>query len=509
MSLLRNLGRRKTLEQIQAEVGSSGFKRALGPVQLVFLGVGCIIGAGIFVMTGSAAANYAGPAVMLSFVIAGLACAFAGLCYAELASALPVSGSAYTYAYTALGEGAAWTTGWLLLLEYGICAATVAVGFSGYLVNLCNDFGIQIPAALSTPMVNAVAVGEGYELHMGGGFNLIAAVAMVVATAILIGGISLTAAINTAMVVLKVGVLVAFVVIGAGWIDLANWTPFIPENEGGFSYGAPGVLRAASIIFFAYIGFETVSTAAAEARNPQRDMPIGLIGAMVVCTVIYIAVAAVMTGVVPYRMLDVPDPIAVAVDAMGLPWFALFVKAAAVIGLGSVLIGTVYGQTRVFYSMSRDGLLPPLFSTMHPRLQTPWVGTLALGIGLALVAALLPIDVLGDLVTLGTALAFCIVCLSVIWLRNTQPQLQRPYRVPLGGVRIGGFWIGTVPVLGIVLSLCMVFPLLLDIGYKFSHGNPVPVVIIGVYFLIGAVVYLAYSGRNSKLARSQGEAPRP
>jgi len=501
MSLLQQLGRRKSIEQVQAEIGSAGFRRVLGPVQLVFLGVGCIIGAGIFVMTGSAAANYAGPAVMLSFVIAGLACAFAGLCYAELASALPVSGSAYTYAYTALGEGAAWFTGWLLLLEYGICAATVAVGFSGYLVNLLGDFGVLVPAAWATPTLSAEAVdGGGYVLRLGGGFNVIAAIAMVVATAILVRGIALTAAINTAMVVLKVGVLLAFVFIGMGWIDLANWTPFVPPSEGGFSYGPAGVLRAASIIFFAYIGFETVSTAAAEARNPQRDMPIGLIGAMVVCTLIYIAVAAVMTGVVPYRMLDVPDPIAVAVDAMGLPWFALFVKAAAVVGLGSVLIGTIYGQTRIFYSMSRDGLVPPVFSNLHPRLRTPWLGTLGLGLGLALVAALLPIDVLGDLVTLGTALAFCIVCLSVIWLRNTQPQLERPYRVPLGGLRIGGVWIGTVPVLGIVLSLGMVAPLLLDIAQKSVHGNPVPLVIIGLYFLLGVLAYAVYGRRHSRLA---------
>lgn len=501
MSLVRQLCRRKTIEQVQAEVGGSGLRRVLGPMQLVFLGVGSVIGAGIFVMTGAAAANYAGPAVMLSFVLAGLACAFAGLCYAELASALPVSGSAYTYAYTALGEGAAWGTGWLLLLEYGVAAATVAVGFSGYLVNLCGDFGIQIPAALATPTIDARAVEGGYALHVGGGVNLIAALGMVAATAILVGGVSLTALINTAMVLLKLVALLAFVVIGAGWVDLANWTPFVPPSEGGFSYGPAGVLRAASIIFFAYIGFETVSTAAAEARNPQRDMPIGLIGAMVVCTLIYIAVAAVMTGVVPYRMLDVPDPIAVAVDAMGLSWFALFVKAAAVIGLGSVLIGTVYGQTRIFYSMSRDGLLPPIFSKVHPRLRTPWLGTLGLGLGLALVAAVLPIDVLGDLVTLGTALAFCIVCLSVIWLRNTRPDMERPYRVPLGGVRVGGLWIGTVPVLGIVLSLGMIAPLLMDIGQKSVHGNPVPVLIIGTYFLLGLVAYLVYGRRNSRLAK--------
>ena len=368
--------RRKSIDRLRHDAEAYGLKRVLGRANLVLLGIGCIIGAGIYVLTGHAAANFAGPAVMLSFVFAGLACTFAGLCYAELASTLPVAGSAYTYSYATLGETAAWITGWLMVLELGIAVALVAVGFSGYMVSFLRDFGIVVPTQWVTPFIAMTTTPDGHAFRPGQGFNVVAALGVLAATAVLMRGIAASALVNSIIVVLKISVLAAFVVIGMGEIDAVNWTPFIPASEGGYAYGWPGIFRAASVIFFAYIGFETVATAAAEARNPQRDLPVGILGSLFVCTLIYVAVAAVLTGVVPYRTLGVPDPIAVAVNAMDLPWFATVVKIGAIAGLSSVMLATTYGQTRVFYTMSRDGLLPPLFSKVHPQFHTPYVGTL-------------------------------------------------------------------------------------------------------------------------------------
>jgi APA family basic amino acid/polyamine antiporter len=490
---------RKTYEQVQIDVSTQTLRRTLGPLQLISLGVGCIIGAGIFVLTGNAAANFAGPAVLISFIFAGLACGCTALCYAELSSTMPVAGSAYTYSYASLGEGAAWLTGWLMLLEFGIAVALVAVGFSGYAVSLLADFGIHVPAWISTSWIDSVTTPSGTQLTFGNGINVVAALAVIAVMVILVFGVSLSAAVNSAIVAIKLTVLVAFVAIGVWWISPDNWVPFIPPNEGGFAYGWPGIFRASSIIFFAYLGFEAVSTAAAEARNPQRDIPIGIVGSLVVCTLLYMAVAAVLTGIVPFRQLAVPDPIALAVNAIGLPWFATFVKVGAIIGLLSVMLVTLYGQSRIFYAMSRDGLLPPAFAKVHPRYQTPHVGTLLVGVFIAIAAALMPINVLTDLVSLGTGLSFAIVCLTVMWLRTTHPELPRPFRVPLGGTRIAGVWVGPVPVIGIGFCLLMIVPLLLDILGKAGTGDPMPATLLVGYTVIGLFIYYAYGIRHSRL----------
>jgi APA family basic amino acid/polyamine antiporter len=494
---------KKSVEQVRAEAGNQPFRRVLGPVDLVLLGIGCIIGAGIFVLTGNAAASFAGPAVLLSFLVAGVACALTGLCYAELASTLPVTGSAYTYSYTTLGEVVAWVTGWLMVLELGIAVSLVAVGFSGYTVSLLRDFGIAVPAELANAYINAVNTPDGVRFVTGQGFNLVAVIGVFIAATLLVIGIETSAAVTRVVVAAKIVVLIAFAIIGSQYIDSVNWTPFIPANEGGFSYGWPGVFRAASVIFFAYVGFETVCTAAAEARNPQRDLPIGIIGSLIVCTVIYMAVAAVLTGVVPFRQLGVADPMAVAVDAMNLPWFGLVVKVGAIAGLFSVMLTTTYGQSRVFYAMSRDGLLPALFSRVHAKRRTPHIGTLVLASGIALAAGLLPITILSDMVTLGTALGFGIVCISVIWLRNERPDLERPFKVPGGAVVVNGVRIAFIPALGIVFCILMVVPLLLDIFEKALRGDAIPAMLLGGYCALGAVIYWLYGLRHSKLAGAE------
>jgi APA family basic amino acid/polyamine antiporter len=496
---------RKPVDAIRAEAARQALPRRLGPGHLLLLGVGSIIGAGIYVMTGSAAAHFAGPAVLLSFLLAGLACAFAGLCYAELAAMMPVTGSAYVYAYATLGEVFAWVVGWLLVLEYAIAGATVAVGFSGYLTSLFATFGVHVPAAIATPFVQSIPAAGGYVFRTGGSVNLIASLAVLVMATPLVFGVRESAAINSAIVVLKVVVLLAFVAFGASAVVPAHWVPFLPPNEGGFAYGWPGVFRAASVIFFAYLGFETVSTAAAEAHNPQRDIPLGILGSLGVCTLLYLAVAAVLTGVSPFRTLGVADPLAVAVDAIGKPWLLLFVKVGAVVGLTSILLSTCYGQSRVFYAMARDGLLPAAFAKLHPRFGTPWIGTIIIALGMALTAGLLPITLLGDLISLGTATSFAIVCFSVMWLRNRRPDLPRPFRVPFGGVRVAGWWIGAVPVLGMAMCLVMVTPLALDIAAKAVAGDLLPALLLLGYLAVGAALYLAYGLRHSRLG--QGAAP--
>jgi APA family basic amino acid/polyamine antiporter len=498
---------RRSIESLQAEAQSTGLPRTLGVLQLVLLGIGCIVGAGIYVLPGIAAANFAGPGVMISFLVAGSACALAALCYAELASTMPVSGSAYAYCYAAVGEVFAWSLGWLLLFEYGLAAALLAVGFSGYLVSFARDFGIVIPHELSTPLVQAVTTPEGTILAASPSINLVAALAIVAVTVVLVRGVSASAFVNNILVVLKLTVLGGLILVGVTAVDPDNWIPLIPPNEGGFAFGWQGVLRAASLLFFAYIGFETVSTAAAEARNPQRDIPIGILGSLAACTVIYIAVAAVLTGVVPYRELGVPDPIALAIDRIGMPVLASLVKVGALAGLTSVLLVNAFGQSRVAFAMSRDGLLPPLFSRLGERVRTPALGIVVFGALSAAGAALLPLSLLGDLSSIGVSLAFATVCLTVVWLRNTRPDLERPFSVPLGGFRIGRLWFGWVPVGGFLLCVGMAVPVAVDIVSQALRGQVLPVVILVVYAATGLWLYLGYSIRHSLLRR--GCAPMP
>lgn len=493
---------RKSVESVRGEAETTGLHRTLGPVQLLMLGIGCIVGAGVYVMTGAAAANYAGPAVIISFALAGLACALIALCYAELASVLPVSGASYTYAYTAIGEVFAWILGWMLMFEFGLAGAALAVGFSGYLVSLLGDFNILLPAVLTTPTLQSHYADGLSTLVASRSVNLVAFLALAVAAWVLARGVSKSSAVNALLVAIKVGVLIGFVLVGIGHVEPANWTPFLPANEGGFHFGVPGVVRAASILFFAYLGFEAVATAASESRTPHRDVPFGILGALLASTLLYAAVALVMTGLVSYRALDVADPIAVAVSAIGQPVWAVIIKAGALTGLASVLLVNTYAQSRVAFAMSKDGLLPGLFSSLNLATLTPAKGTLLLALISGVAAAFLPISLLADLVSLGTALVFCVVALSVIALRNTHPELARPFKVPLGGVRIFGLWIGVTPVLGIIASLSMSGPVLVDMIDKFSRGDRAAGTILILYLVAGAVIYALFGRRNSRLRQS-------
>lgn len=483
---------RKSIESLQADAQSHGLRRTLGPLHLVLFGVGCILGAGIYVLPGTAAANFAGPAVMISFVIAGTACALTALCYAELASTMPVSGSSYSYSYAALGEVFAWSLGWILMLEYTLASSALAVGFSSYLLSLLRDFGVTVPAALSTPLVGSSG---------GPSMNLVAVLAIAAVTTVLCSGIKQSAGANAFLVVVKVAVLALVITYGVGAIDTANWKPFVPPHEEGFHFGVPGIIRAASILFFAYLGFETVSTAAAESRNPQRDMPIGILGALFVCTALYLAVAAILTGVVPYRELGVADPVAVAVDRMGHPGVAVLVKVGALMGLASVLLVNSYGQSRITFQMSRDGLLPPAFSSVHARFRTPARGIVVLGAVAATAAAFFPIGMLADLVSLGAGLAFATVCFCTMWLRTHRPDLPRPFRVPLGGFTIGRTWIGYIPSVALVLCIGMILPVLIDVGMQAAAGKPLMAIFLAIYFTVGALLYVGYGRRNSVLGR--------
>jgi basic amino acid/polyamine antiporter, APA family len=486
--LLGRIFLRKTVAQVQRETETSELKRSLGPWNLVFLGIGCIIGAGIFVRTGNAAALHAGPAVLFSYIIAGIVCAFAGLCYAELSSTLPVSGSAYTYSYTTIGEFAAWVMGALLLLEYGLAASVVAVGWSGYVVSLLADMGIHVPAALTGPAGYPKELADGTTITTV--FNLPAFLICLLLALLLVVGVSESAKVNNLIVAIKVTVLVAFIIVG-GFLIMQNydafapnWQPFIPEPTGEKGeFGWSGILRAASIVFFAYIGFEAVSTAAQEAKDPKRDMPIGIIGSLLVCTVIYILVSIVLTLVVNYRELNVPDPVAVAVDAFGpqWAWFASTIKIGAIIGLTSVILVLMYGQTRIFYTMARDGLLPKVFSRVHPKFRTPWINTLVVGLAVAIAAGFFDINFLGDATSVGTLAAFGIVCLTVIWLRQTHPEIPRGYRVPLYPV---------LPALGILSCFALIFTVEERVLRFFG------------WYVIGAIIlYFVYGMRNSELAK--------
>lgn len=460
--------------------GEITLKRTLTGTQLIMLGIGAVIGAGIFVLTGHAAAEHAGPAIVLSFVIAGLACAFAGLCYAEFAAMLPVSGSAYSYSYATLGEVVAWFIGWNLVLEYLFAASTVAVGWSGYFNSFLGSFGMALPAALSTAPLNVV---DGSLVYTGGLFNLPAVAIIVAISTLCYVGITQSAFVNSIIVAIKVVVILLFVAFSIQYVNPDNWVPFIPENQGPGKYGFDGVTRAAAVVFFAYIGFDAVSTAAGEAKNPQRDMPIGILGSLFICTIIYIIVSAVLTGMLPYAQLGTPKPVATALEAYpSLLWLKHVVEIGAIAGLSSVILVMLMGQPRIFYAMAQDGLLPKIFKRVHPKHQTPHVGTIIVGTCAALLAGFLPIGLLGELVSMGTLLAFATVSAGVLILRKTQPNLPRPFRVP--------FAILICP-LGVIACLYLFWQ-------PFSeHWH-----LMTGWTIVGFVIYFGYGYRNSKLRKA-------
>jgi basic amino acid/polyamine antiporter, APA family len=489
-----------TLTKEANEVGENTLRRSLGPVNLITLGIGAIIGAGIFVLTGQAAALHAGPAVALSFVFAGITCAFAGLCYSEFASIIPIAGSAYTYGYATLGELVAWIIGWDLVLEYAFGAATVASGWSGYFVSLLQELHIYLPPQFTTTYGNVLYFyGDRWQPtaslpstvniaalpHVAGLFNLVAFLAILIVTAVLVIGIKESANLNSAIVIVKLGIVGIFLFLGGAFllhhpeVARANWHPFIPPSQGPGAFGFGGITAGAASVFFAYIGFDAVSTAAQEARNPQRDMPIGILGSLVVCTLLYILVSTVLTGLVNYRSLDVSDPVAVGIDVTGVTWGRLLVKIGAVFGLGTVMLVMLLGQSRVFYSMSKDGLLWKWASAVHPKFRTPWISNIVVGTIVAFLPALLPIDKLAALVNMGTLLAFTIVCAGVWILRRRHPHMERPFRTPL---------VPLVPILGI----CSAFYLMCKLPLLTWE-------VLVIWLVIGLGIYFGYSIKHSKV----------
>ena len=512
-----SLFRTKSPTALLPQDGEPTLKRSLTAANLVLLGIGAIIGAGIFVLTGTAAAQYAGPAVVISFVIAGLGCLFAGLCYAEFASMIPVAGSAYTYGYATLGELVAWIIGWDLILEYLFAASTVAVGWSGYFTAFLSSVGLHIPAAFAgapfsvegthtlvrsqlcvDPATGGVAVdavtrtavaigscvSSGFEVHQGI-INLPAMVLVLMVTALLVIGMKESARFNNIIVFVKLAIVFLVIAFGIKYVNTANWHPFIPPNTGETGhFGWSGILRGAGVIFFAYIGFDAVSTAAQEAKNPQRDLPIGILGSLAVCTVLYIAMALVMTGMAHYSELNVSHPVFVAIQKAGpaLAWLGFLVNVGAIAGLASVVLVMLMGQPRIFYAMSRDGLLPKVFGKVHPKYGTPWIATIITGVVAAAVAGMFPIALLGELVSIGTLLAFVIVCGGIWVLRVRRPELERPFRTP---------WVPLVPMLGIAVCGYMMYGLPIDTWIR-----------LGVWMALGLLIYFGYGIRHSRLRDS-------
>jgi APA family basic amino acid/polyamine antiporter len=438
-------------------------RRALGVWDLIALGIGCIIGVGIFVLPGVQAAQHAGPGIILSFAIAAAACACSALCYAELAAMIPVSGSAYTYGYATLGELPAWIIGWDLILEYMVAAVLVSTGWSYYAVDFLGKLGLHLPHGLCASPWDKEP----------GSLNLPAVLVVVLLSALLIRGVKESSRVNVVIVMLKLAVIVVFIVVAAPHVQASNWKPFMP-------FGFSGVMTAAAIVFLAYVGFDAVSTAAEEARNPQRDMPIGIMGSLAVATVLYIAVAAIMTGCVPYAKLDVAGPVALVLNELGMPRVSLLTDAGAVAGITSVLLVLLLGQPRILFSMSRDGLLPPFLATVHSRFKTPYLTTIATGAIVSVAAAFTPIDVSSALCSIGTLFAFLIVCAGVIVLRRTRPELVRPFRVP---------WFPVLPALGIVLCAYLMVSLPGSAWVRFV-----------IWLAIGLVIYASYGFRRSKVA---------
>jgi APA family basic amino acid/polyamine antiporter len=461
----------------ESEGGAHQFRRTLGAGQLIALGIGAIIGSGLFSLTGLAAAQNAGPAVVLSMVIAGLGCVFAGLCYSEFSCMIPVAGSAYTYAYATLGEWIAWIIGWDLVIEYAIGSATVSISWSAYLVSLLHKIHISLPPQWIAGPFEVVMLPDGTSAQ--GYANLPAVLIVLLVSMLLMVGIRESARTNATIVVIKLAVVLVFIGVGFSFINPANYHPFIPPNTGEFgAFGISGLMMGAGTIFFAYIGFDAVSTAAQECKNPQRDMPIGIIGSLAICTVLYIFFALVLTGMVPYKELGVAAPVTVAMDKTPYVWMNSLVDFGILCGFTSVILVMLLGQSRVFYSMSRDGLVPKVFSEIHPKLRTPWRSNLLFFFFVAPFSAFLPLSVVGRMTSIGTLFAFAIVCAGVWVMRVKHPEQPRPFRTP---------WVPAVPILGIVVNLALM--------YSLGRSNWLRLI---VWLAIGQVIYFAYGRKHSR-----------